>query len=116
MDNGNGNGGPGTLGPVGPLATAEAQVYVARANAACARGDCRYADAKRGRAAVERDTRAGCIGYAGTVTLEGEGAVPVLRWRRCPRFGPWWRAEQARVRATRAAMTAEKTYRRESGT
>ena len=106
MDN-----GKGTLGTVGPLATAEAQAYVAAAAAACARGSCRYADVKRPRAVVERDTRAGCIGYTGTVTLEGDG-VPVLRWRRCPRFGPWWRAEQDRVRAQRRVLNAEKAAAR----
>lgn len=107
----------GTVKTVGPLATAEAQAYAAAAAAACARGSCRYAEPYRGRAAIERDLRAGCIGYAATVYLEGDGAapVPVLRWRRCPRFAAWWRVERGRVQARRSSLNAEKAAARREG-
>jgi len=105
----------GTVKTVGPLATAEAQAYAAAAAAACARGSCRYAEPYRGRAAIERDLRAGCIGYAATVYLEGDAAEPVLRWRRCPRFAAWWRVERGRVQARRASAAAERADRRREG-
>lgn len=94
----------------GPMATEQAQAHAAVFAAACARGDCRYADPKRPRAVVERDVRAGCAGYAATVHLEAEG--PVLRWRRCPRFAAWWAVERGRVHARRASLNAEKAAAR----
>jgi hypothetical protein len=100
---------PPTTVLVGPLATEAAQARARAFAAACAAGDCRYRDPQRGRAAVDRDTAAGCAGYTATLALLDGG--PVLRWGRCARFRAWWRVEQARIRARRADAARERADR-----
>jgi hypothetical protein len=87
--------------PVGPLAPAHVQARVGAMMAACAAGVCRYRDPGRPRQHCEADTDAACDGYEAHVYVEDGGAV--LRWRRCPRFVAWWRAERGRLEKRRAA-------------
>jgi hypothetical protein len=95
--------------PSGPLAPAHVQARAAAMMAACVAGACRYADRGRARQACESDARAGCDGYEAHTYLEDGG--PVLRWRRCPRFLAWWRAEKGRLEKRRAAEARGKRGR-----
>jgi hypothetical protein len=95
--------------PVGPMAPASVQARVATIMAACAAGGCRYRDPTRTRQQCEADWRAGCDGYEGHVFLEATG--PVLRWRRCPRYLVWARAERGRLERRHAAETRAKRGR-----
>lgn len=87
--------------PSGPLAPEHVQHRVASMMAACAVGSCRYAE--------PRPLHPGCDGYEAHVHLEA--GVPVLRWRRCPRFVAWWAHERDRRERQRAAEARAKRGR-----
>jgi len=91
------------------MATPHAQGRAAAMMAACAAGACRYADPRRSRAQCEAVHVAGCDGYEAHTYVEAGAAV--LRWRRCPRFVAWWRAEQERLERRRAAEARAKRGR-----
>src|SRR5262247_2841976 len=94
------------LGPVGPRAPDAVQRRVVRMMESCAAGDCRYRDPYRSRQVCEADRHAGCDGYEAQVSLED--GDPMLRWRRCPRFFAWWRAEKLRIAKRRATEARAK--------
>jgi hypothetical protein len=84
-------------------------------HAACMDGDCAYAcdrcvpivKVSPGSRSVVGPIRHGCksqhtcMGYEARKHIEG--GMPILRYRLCPRQRAWWREQQHRIRAAKAA-------------